>query len=698
MTVPEIRKALKNYALLNIDWICSIGSYFLQKRKVVASTYCYLLGQPQFPIDILGLTIFARMQNIQIAIIQKHYVWTTGTTDDISVCSIILGFGGLLTTKDEVEYPVLFDTMFKPYVPPKKPPTDPAIVQEVAEFLSLLAAQHEEETSSVQSDTTQIMLREYGDTVSQTGDISDAVIESPPGFDIDSISIPRYSPLPLVGELPAEIMEGDQSGHDLRSESETQGESLVQSGIDGAPTSLQSGNGIAVQSGIDIPVQSGNEDASLEVSSVPLRCENETEGESLVQSGTSTVQSGTDGAPTSLQSGNGIAVQSGIDIPVQSGNEDASLEVSSVPLRCENETEGESLVQSGTSTVQSGTDGASTSVQSGSNGILIPTGNNDGDDTDTASESLLANYTGNLQSPKHDDGVVNGQTRKGRQTRNSIAAGLADPLSPRAKRKRPDNLVEKDPIGEAIQGLSPLQSNAEDSEDEEGKTTPPPAQKIKTEAGQLKITAHRIRRSKKKIVNLKCLVKTCAERSTSEAERNMHMITKHPDYKFICEHCNKKFKTKNGLWKHEHKHFAPKFPCTWEGCNHKCFYKSDLEAHLKTHTLTGLIQCTWKGCKSMFVSNKNMYAHLESHTETTYKCDECDHSPFATKYLYNQHMRGQHPDSDGESYLKAKCGARFKWPTERSKHQATCDACQKYFHDLEQRPEKTKKETCTHKS
>ena len=645
MTVPEIRTALKNYALLHIDWICSIGSYFLQKRKVVASTYCYLLGQPQFPIDILGLTIFARMQNIQIAIIQKHYTWTTGTTDDISVCSIILGFGGLLTTKDDLEYPVLFDTMFKPYVPPKKPPTDPAIVQEVAEFLSLLAAQHEEETSSVQSDITQIMLREYGDTVSQTGDISDAGIESPPGFDIDSISIPRYSPLPLIGELPAEIMEGDQSGHDLRSESETQGESLVQSGTEGAPTSLQSGNGIAVQSGNQLPVQSSN----------------------------------------------GIAVQSGSELHVQSGNEDASLEVSSVPLRCENETEGESLVQSGTITIQSGTDGASTYVQSGSNGIQIPTGNNDGDDTDTASESLLANYTGNLQSPKHNDEVVNGQTRKGRQTRNSIAAGLADPLSPRAKRKRPDNLVEKDPIGEAIQGLSPLQSNAEESEDEEGKTTPPPAQKIKTEAGQLKITAHRIRRSKKKIVNLKCLVKTCAERSSSEAERNMHMITKHPDYKFICEHCNKEFKTKNGLWKHEHKHFAPKFPCTWEECKHKCFYKSDLEAHLKTHTLTGLIQCTWKGCKSMFVSNKNMYSHLESHTETTYTCDECDHRPFATKYLYNQHMRGQHPDSDGDSYLKAKCGARFKWPAERSKHQATCDACQKYFHDLEQRPEKPKK-------
>ena len=601
-------------------------------------------------------------------------------------------------------------------------------MQEVAEFLSFLAAKHDEETSSVQSDTTQIMLREYGDTVSQTGDISDAGIESPPGFDIDSMSIPRYSPLPLVGELPAEIMEGDQSCHDLRSENETEGESLVQSGT-------------------HVGVPNGNEDALLDLSSVPLRSESKTQGESLVQSGTSTLQSGTDVASTSLQSGNGnavqsvselpvqsgngiavqssselpiqsvselpvqsgngiavqsvselpvqsgngIAVQSGSELPIQSGNEDALLDLSSVPLRSENEIQGESLIQSGTSTVQSSTDVVSTSVQSGNNGTLIPTGNNDGDDTDTASESLLANYTGNLQSPKHNDGVVNGGSRKGQQTRNSIAAGLADPLSPRAKRKRPDNLVEKDPIGEAIQGLSPLQSNAEESEDEDGKRTPPPAKKIKTEAGQLKITAHRIRRSKKKIVSLKCLVKTCAERSSSEAERNMHMITKHPDYKFICEHCNKEFKTKNGLWKHEHKHFAPKFPCTWEGCNHKCFYKSDLEAHLKTHTLTGLIQCTWKGCKSMFVSNKNMYAHLESHTETTYTCDECDHSPFATKYLYNQHMRGQHPDSDGESYLKAKCGARFKWPTERSKHQATCDACQKYFHDLEQCPEKPKK-------
>ena len=93
----------------------------------------------------------------------------------------------------------------------------------------------------------------------------------------------------------------------------------------------------------------------------------------------------------------------------------------------------------------------------------------------------------------------------------------------------------------------------------------------------------------------------------------------------------------NGLWKHKNKHYAAKFVCSWEDCKHRCYYKSELDAHMKTHTKTGLFPCTWKGCDRAFVSTKNMYSHLESHNEKKHPCAECE-QVFETKYNLAQHV------------------------------------------------------------
>ena len=236
-----------------------------------------------------------------------------------------------------------------------------------------------------------------------------------------------------------------------------------------------------------------------------------------------------------------------------------------------------------------------------------------------------------------------------------------------------------------------MPSDADGSTTEEDlKIEPTPAKKIKTEGGQLKITDHAIRRPKKKVLNLKCPVSGCDVRSDSEASRNKHVTDHHPDLTFKCSHCDKIYATSNGLWKHTNKHFAPRHPCPWENCNRKCYFESELKTHMKTHTQEGLIQCTWRGCLKKFVSNKSMYGHLESHNDRTFYCEDCD-SIFQTKYNYKQHMVGKHPEKIENAGLQAKCGACFKWPEERARHQESCAECQKYFEELANRPQKEKK-------
>ena len=290
------------------------------------------------------------------------------------------------------------------------------------------------------------------------------------------------------------------------------------------------------------------------------------------------------------------------------------------------------------------------------------------------------------------------ERKGGRQTKNSQSAGLVDPLPPRARTKRPSDLTERDPIGEAIGGMSPLPSHDDGSTTEEDTRvhTPPPSKKIKTDGGQLQITDHAIRRPKKKMLNLKCPVTGCDVRSVSEASRNKHVTDSHPHHKFQCSHCGKVYATSNGLWKHTNKHFAPSHVCPWEDCNRKCYYKSELKAHIKTHTQEGLIQCTWRGCDKKFVSNKSMYGHLETHNDRTFYCEDCERV-FQTKYLYKQHMVGKHSDKaeNPESVgLVAKCGKIFKWPEERARHQENCDDCKKIFEHLATLPQKPKKIKC----
>ena len=658
--LEEMNDIVHGFATEHRWWVATIGEQFLYKKNMSIAKYLSNMKKMRLPADELYVTILARAYEINIGIIMRDYFWTTARQASLADCTIVLGFSGHGIYKN-FSFPSLFDTVEEIQERPPSSPAPPEIVQEVAAVLANLRYP----------------------TVKRCDDVQDKVEPSAVSNEDDESVVQSGNASP--GHIPS----GTETG-DVEEAAAVQSGNSITGDVNGIQSGTETGDvqeAAAVQSGNSITGDVNVVQSSTETGDV--------QEAAAVQSGNVSpghVPSGTETGD--VQSGNGIGGDSAVN--VQSGN----VSPGHVPSGTE------------TGDVQSGNGiggDSAVNVQSGNASPgHVQSGITDGDGTRTVASGkslVLAGTKGRKTRNSRKAGILGEalgvsdiERTRGRQTKNSQAAGLVDPLPPSARAKRPSDLTERDPIGDAIGGMSPLPSHDDGSTTEEDTRvhTPPPSKKIKTDGGQLKITDHAIRRPKKKILKLKCPVTGCDVRSDSEASRNKHVADSHPDHKFQCSHCGKVYATSNGLWKHTNKHFAPSHVCPWEDCNRKCYYKSELKTHIKTHTQEGLIQCTWRGCDKKFVSNKSMYGHLESHNDRTFYCEDCERV-FQTKYLYKQHMVGKHSDKaeNPESVgLVAKCGKLFKWPEERARHQENCDDCKKFFEHLATLPQKPKKIKC----
>ena len=167
---------------------------------------------------------------------------------------------------------------------------------------------------------------------------------------------------------------------------------------------------------------------------------------------------------------------------------------------------------------------------------------------------------------------------------------------------------------------------------------------------------------------------------------NLHMATKHPNFKFECGICSSTFKSYNAAYRHTQTHFKLRYIC--DICGHRSQFPGDRDAHAKTHTKKKLIPCTWRGCQKQFTSKKSMWQHLQSHGPDTWNCDKCEHKPFDTYSNFRQHDRGVH----GIGW-RALCGKLCQWPYIRAKHQRECHKCQEIKAERENKPDNPKKFT-----
>ena len=100
--------------------------------------------------------------------------------------------------------------------------------------------------------------------------------------------------------------------------------------------------------------------------------------------------------------------------------------------------------------------------------------------------------------------------------------------------------------------------------------------------GKFNIKDFVIRRCKPKRHIFKCPV--CIKKDKTQGEQNVHIKKKHPNFRFLCKHCDKKYQTFNAKWKHESAHKTFKYKCPYKGCKSRFQFPKDLREHEPKHT------------------------------------------------------------------------------------------------------------------
>ena len=112
-------------------------------------------------------------------------------------------------------------------------------------------------------------------------------------------------------------------------------------------------------------------------------------------------------------------------------------------------------------------------------------------------------------------------------------------------------------------------------------TTSPPENK-KNLTGSLKVKSVILRKAMKRIKSIKCHV--CKKVAFATAKSlNIHIETKHPHHRFLCQHWPKSYKTANGCYKHQLKHKKKRFIC--EMCCKGFTFPKELKEYTSKFTL-----------------------------------------------------------------------------------------------------------------
>lgn len=132
---------------------------------------------------------------------------------------------------------------------------------------------------------------------------------------------------------------------------------------------------------------------------------------------------------------------------------------------------------------------------------------------------------------------------------------------------------------------------------------------------------------------------------------------------FKCQQCEKGFRTRSDLIKHQRIHTEEK-PYICSQCDKRFRWSSDLNKHLLAHQGIKPYRCSW--CGKSFSHNTNLHTHLRIHTgEKPFKCSEC-----GKRFIQNSHLIKHTRTHTGEQpYSCSICRRNFSRRSSLLRHQ-----------------------------
>ena len=132
--------------------------------------------------------------------------------------------------------------------------------------------------------------------------------------------------------------------------------------------------------------------------------------------------------------------------------------------------------------------------------------------------------------------------------------------------------------------------------------------------------------------------------------------------KLQCKDCGKFFLTPGSYKLHTYTHQDGQFECNT--CKHTFAFKSQLDQHMYSHTITRQYHCPETGCDKSFSHEHDLKKHVKSHSGEVYYCTRCYYSN-PDERLLNQHMN-KHLKI--EKYFCKMCKKGFIYSNQLKRH------------------------------
>ena len=132
----------------------------------------------------------------------------------------------------------------------------------------------------------------------------------------------------------------------------------------------------------------------------------------------------------------------------------------------------------------------------------------------------------------------------------------------------------------------------------------------KKSRGKFDIDNFVLKKRKRKRKPVKC--SACQQVFSSHKKLTQHVKDDHPEFKYSCRYCPKKFESASWKYQHQARHKGLKFKCSVDSCGKLFQFGYQYRDHQKKHTRKGLYLCSTRDCGRVFTTKRARTFHKKN--------------------------------------------------------------------------------------